>query len=117
VPLPAEDPLALVLMTAPDAAVAARLGEALVAESLAACATIVPSVTSIYRWQGAVHTDAEAQVLLKTQHARVPALLRRAAELHPYDVPELLALPVEASAAYGAWVREMTAPPAGEPEA
>jgi periplasmic divalent cation tolerance protein len=111
--MPAHDPLALVLVTAPDAAVAAALGRTLVEESLAACATVIPGVTSIYRWAGAVQVEAEAQVLLKTRRALVPELFRRAAELHPYDVPELLAVPAEASAAYEGWVREMTAAPLG----
>jgi periplasmic divalent cation tolerance protein len=102
------DELALVLMTAPDAAVAAELGTTLVREGLAACATVVPAVTSIYRWQGELHTDAEAQLLLKTRRGLVEALFRRAAELHPYEVPELVALPAEASPAYAGWVREMT---------
>jgi len=100
--------LALVLMTAPDAAVAAELGTALVREGLAACATVIPGVTSIYRWQGELHVEGEAQVLLKTRREQVEALFRRAAELHPYEVPELLAVPAEASAAYAGWVREMT---------
>jgi periplasmic divalent cation tolerance protein len=109
------DPLALVLVTAPDPAVAAALGRTLVEESLAACATVVPGATSIYRWAGEVRMEAEAQVLLKTRRALLPELFRRAAELHPYDVPELLAVPAEASSAYAGWVREMTAaPPAGE---
>jgi periplasmic divalent cation tolerance protein len=113
----ADDALALVLVTAPDAEVAADLGRALVEESLAACATILPAVTSIYRWQGVMHTEPEAQLLLKTRRALLPALFRRAAELHPYEVPELLALPAEASPAYGEWVREMTASPSGGPVA
>jgi periplasmic divalent cation tolerance protein len=107
------DALTLVLMTAPDPEVAERLARALVEEALAACATVLPGVSSIYRWQGEVRTDAEAQVLLKTRRALVPELFRRAAELHPYEVPELLAVPAEASVKYGAWVREMTVPPVG----
>ena len=113
----ADDDLALVLLTAPDADVAAELGRRLVEESLAACATILPGVTSIYRWEGEVRSEGEAQVLLKTRRALVAALFRRAGELHPYQVPELLAVPAEASAAYGGWVREMTAPPSGGPGA
>lgn len=107
------DELALVLMTAPDAAVAAEVGTALVREGLAACATVVPGVTSIYRWQGELHTEGEAQVLLKTRRALVEALFRRVAELHPYEVPELVAVPAEASPAYAGWVREMTGAQAG----
>ena len=100
----------MVLVTAPDAAAAAALGRALVEERLAACATVAPGITSIYRWQGEVRAEPEAQLLLKTRRGVLPALFSRAAELHPYDVPELLALPALASKAYADWVREVTSP-------
>lgn len=107
----ASEPIALVLMTAPDPAVAGQVGRALVEEGLAACATVIPSVTSIYRWEGEVQVEPEAQVLLKTRRALVAELVRRAGELHPYEVPELIALDAEASTAYGRWVQEVTTPP------
>jgi periplasmic divalent cation tolerance protein len=95
----------VVLITAPSADVAGKLVRALVEEGLAACGNVVPGVTSIYRWQGDIHTDAEVLVVLKTTAARVAALLVRAPELHPYDVPEVLVLAVEAGhAPYVAWV-------------
>lgn len=95
----------IVLITAPSADVAGKLVRALVEEGLAACGNVVPGVTSIYRWQGDIQTDAEVLVMLKTTVARVAALLERAPELHPYDVPEVLVLPVEAGhAPYVAWV-------------
>lgn len=103
-------PILVVLMTAPDAGAGAAIGRALVEEGLAACASVIPGITSIYRWQGEVQTDAEAQVLLKTRRALLPELFRRAAELHPYEVPELIALEAEAAAAYGRWLNEVTAP-------
>ena len=115
--VPAGDALVVVLMTAPDAAVAAEIGRALVHERLAACATVVPGVTSIYRWGDALHTDAEAQVLLKTRRALLPARFTRATQLHPYEVPELVALPADATQAYGEWVRGVTSPPSGGGEA
>lgn len=97
----------VVLMTAPDAGVAESLARSLVEEGLAACATLIPGAVSIYRWQGAVERQEEVQVILKTGAARVETLLARAAELHPYDVPELLVLPVVAGLpAYLAWVEE-----------
>ena len=105
--------LALVFMTAPDAEVAERVGRALVRERLAACATVIPGVTSVYRWEGEVRADAEVQVLLKTRGALVDRLFRRAAELHPYEVPELVAAPLAGvSEPYRRWVLDET----GQPE-
>jgi periplasmic divalent cation tolerance protein len=99
----------VVLVTAPSAEKAAELARALVEERLAACGNVVPGLRSIYRWQGAVQEDAEALLLLKTTRARLDALRARVLALHPYDVPEVLALPVEAgSAAYLAWIAEST---------
>jgi periplasmic divalent cation tolerance protein len=101
----------VVLMTAPDRAIAESLAQSLVAERLAVCANVVPGLASVYRWQGRIERADETLLILKTQADRVPALIARAAELHPYDVPEILALPVEAGlAAYLAWVREETRP-------
>jgi len=97
-------------MTAPDAETAQRIGRALVDERLIACANVLPGVTSIYRWQGAVHADAEVLVVMKTRGALVSRLMERAAELHPYEVPELLALPVaDGLPAYCRWVMDETA--------
>jgi periplasmic divalent cation tolerance protein len=95
----------VVLMTAPDRATAETLGEALVRERLAACANVLPGVTSVFWWEGEVQRAEEALVVLKTPSERVDALVARARELHPYDVPELLALPVDAGLpAYLEWV-------------
>lgn len=95
----------VVLMTAPGAGVAEALVRTLVEEGMATCGTLVPGVVSIYRWMGEVERQEEVQVILKTGADRVPALLARATELHPYDVPELLVLPVVGGLpAYLAWV-------------
>ncbi len=94
-----------VLVTTPTAERAAELARALVEERLAACGNVIPGLRSIYRWQGKVEDDAEALLVLKTTRARFDALRDRVLALHPYDVPEVLALPVEAgSAAYLAWL-------------
>lgn len=99
----------VVLVTAPSAEVAADIARALVEERLAACGNVVPSVRSIYRWEGKVLDEAEALLVLKTTRARFPALRDRVLALHPYQVPEVLALPVEAgSESYLAWVGEET---------
>ena len=95
----------VVLVTAPSAEEAARIARALVEEGLCACGSVVPGVRSIYRWEGKVQDDAEALLVLKTERRLVAALKARLPELHPYQVPELLVLPVEDGlAAYLEWV-------------
>ena len=102
----ARDRVMVALTTAPTADVAEAIGRSLVEERLAACANVVPGVTSIFRWKGAIERDGEVLVVLKTTAADVPALVRRLVELHPYEVPELIAWPVEAGhGAYLDWVR------------
>jgi periplasmic divalent cation tolerance protein len=102
--------IVLVLTTLPAAADAEAFGATLVQERLAACVTIGAPMTSVYRWQGAVERAQERQLLLKTVRGKVPLIKARLLTLHPYDVPELLVLPVDGGAeAYLAWVRECTA--------
>jgi len=101
----------LCLVTAPDADTAQRIARALVEERLAACVNVVPGVTSIYRWQGALHSDAEQLLVVKTTRARLKALAERLAVLHPYALPELVALaPSGWSARYFDWVRAESEP-------
>jgi periplasmic divalent cation tolerance protein len=87
-------PAAIVLTTFPADADADALARTLVGERLAACVNILPPMRSIYRWQGAVEEASERQLIIKTGASRVAALKRRLADLHPYDVPEILVLPV-----------------------
>jgi periplasmic divalent cation tolerance protein len=95
----------VVLVTAPTAEKAAEIARALVEERLAACGNVVPGLRSIYRWEGKVQDDAEALLVLKTARDRFDALRARVLALHPYDVPEVIALPIEAgSAPYLAWI-------------
>lgn len=99
-------PVVAVLMTAPDAETGERLGARLVEERLAACANVLSGVVSIFRWEGEVKTEGEALVILKTTMARLDELRERAVSIHPYDVPEVIALPVTAGhAPYLEWVR------------
>lgn len=106
----ADDALSVVLMTVPDGRTGERIARVLVEERLIACANLVPGVTSVYRWEGEVRADAEHLVVMKTRAPLLERLFRRAAELHPYDVPELIAVPVTAgSRPYSAWVRGETA--------
>jgi periplasmic divalent cation tolerance protein len=101
----------VVLCTTPLEA-ASTLASKLVEERLAACVNVLPKVTSVYRWQGAVEHSEEALLIVKTSDARLAALAARIDALHPYDVPEIVALDVdEANAAYAAWVAEQTEPP------
>jgi periplasmic divalent cation tolerance protein len=97
----------VILVTFPDAETARRIVTTLVEERLAACGNLVPGVESIYRWQGAVETASEVLVLLKTENSRYEALESRLKELHPYEVPECLALTVaEGSLPYLRWLNE-----------
>ena len=101
----------VVLVTAPDAEVGARLARAVVEERLAACGNLVPGVRSIYRWAGAVQEDDEVLLVIKTREDRMAALSRRVHELHPYELPELLAVSVlGGSERYLEWLREEAAP-------
>ena len=102
----------VVLVTAPSEEVATTLARALVEEGLAACVNVVPRVRSIYRWQGEVRDDAESLMIIKTTTPRVPSLTARVTELHPYEVPEVLALEVGSGLpGYLDWVRAETSDP------
>jgi len=107
---PRDGVLVLVLTTLGADADAAALGRTLVAEGLAACVNVLPPMTSIYRWQGAVHQEREQQLLMKTTWPAVPQLEARLRTLHPYELPEFVVLDADASRAYGAWVEESVAP-------
>jgi periplasmic divalent cation tolerance protein len=95
----------VVLVTMPDGETAARAGRTLVEEQLAACVNIVPGLRSIYEYDGKLCDDAEVLCLFKTRRALYPALRDRLAALHPYEVPEIIALTLaEGNAAYLAWL-------------
>ena len=100
----------VVLVTAPSEAMALELGRRLVDDRLAACVSVVPGVTSIFMWEGKREEASEALLVIKTRAERYPALQQRVLELHPYSVPEVLALAVEAGApAYLRWVQDSVA--------
>ena len=102
----------LVLVTAPPGE-AHELARALVERGLAACVNVIPGLRSVYRWEGAVRDDPESLLVVKTVQPRLAALVAALAELHPYEVPELLVLPPEAgSTAYLAWLSAESRPPA-----
>jgi periplasmic divalent cation tolerance protein len=95
----------LVLVTVPNAETADKLGEALVGERLAACVNVIGGVRSIYRWNGAVERDAELLCVCKTTRDGFERLRARVVELHPYELPEVIALPIERGhAPYLDWI-------------
>ena len=84
----------LLYMTAPDAEEARRIGDALVAERLAACVNIIPGMTSIYRWEDEVRHETECVLIAKTRGELVERATARVRALHSYDCPCVVALPV-----------------------
>ena len=84
----------VVFITAPSEAEAAGIGRVLVEERLAACANITGQIRSIYRWQDTIEDEPEFLMILKTSENSLDALIARANELHSYDVPEIIALPI-----------------------
>lgn len=105
-----EVPVVALLLTGPGSAVLAELGRTLVEEGLAACVNVLPGARSIFRWEGRVEEEDEAVAIVKSVGPLVPAIARRVRELHPYDLPEVLALPTAGgSEAYAGWVRDAVA--------
>jgi periplasmic divalent cation tolerance protein len=95
----------IVMTTVASPEEAARLGRTLVEERLAACATLVPAVESIYHWQGKIESSAETLLLLKTAGDRLPTLEARLHELHSYQTPEFVVLAIESgSHSYLEWL-------------
>jgi periplasmic divalent cation tolerance protein len=99
----------IVLSTVDTAENAALIARALVNERLAACVGILPPMTSVFRWKEELHEDQESQMIIKTAADRIDALIRRLQEIHPYEVPEILALPVSKGLeAYLDWMESET---------
>jgi periplasmic divalent cation tolerance protein len=99
-------------VTMPDAERAASLARALVGEGLAACVNVVPGVRSIYAWEGRIQEDQEVLCLIKTRPAIFDRARARILELHPYEVPEILAFAVDdGSPAYLDWLKKATTAP------
>ena len=97
--------------TCPDHASAERLSDGLVRERLAACVSVLPGMRSTYRWQGTLEQADEVLMMIKTTRARYPALQARLPELHPYELPELVAVEAcDGLPAYLDWVAEGSTP-------
>ena len=99
----------VVLVTIGDAVAGTALGRTLVEERLAACVQVIPGGMAIYRWQGELHSDPQAQLIIKTSVAAWPALQARILTLHADEVPEILALPVaDGLPAYLRWLDDQS---------
>lgn len=101
----AKDVLVVLVTCPPDKAQA--IANALVEERVAACVNVVPSLSSVYRWKGAVHTDSEALLIVKSTRERFEALKQAVLRHHPYELPEVIAVPVDRGhTPYLEWVIE-----------
>ena len=104
-------PALLVLTSLPDRAAAERLAEALVAQRLAACVNLLAPCRSVYRWKGELQRDEEHPLLAKTTTERYPAMEAAIRAGHPYELPEIIAVPIERGLpAYLAWIAAETGP-------
>ncbi|NTV11567.1 MAG: divalent-cation tolerance protein CutA [Zoogloea sp.] len=103
------DEILIVLTNCPDAAVAGRIADLLVERRLAACVNVLAPCTSVYRWQGKLERAEEVPLAAKTSRAAYPALEAAIREAHPYELPEIVAIPVSAGLPdYLAWVAAET---------
>ena len=101
----------IVVCNVPDAALATQMATVLVEAQLAACVNILAPCQSVYRWQGQTESASEIPLLIKTTSGQYAALQAKIQELHPYEVPEIVALPVENGLpAYLGWVVDSVAP-------
>ena len=98
--------LRIALCTVPDETTAGQIANALVSEKLAACVNIIPSVVSVYRWKDAVEHGQELLLLIKTSASVLPLLETRILELHPYELPEIIAVPIHSGQTdYIQWIK------------
>jgi periplasmic divalent cation tolerance protein len=99
----------IVMTTLPADADVATFAHTIVDARLAACVNLLPVMESVYRWEGRVEQERERQLVIKTSRERLVALWDRVRELHPYDVPEFIVLPiVDGNDAYLRWVGDST---------
>ena len=97
----------VVLCNLPDQEIAARIAGVLVEEQLAACVNIIPGLVSVYRWEGTVQQDNEVLLLIKTVAAIYPQLEQRIRAMHPYELPEIIAVPLQTGQAdYIQWIND-----------
>jgi len=105
----ASETFGVVLVTAPDIGLARRLAKAALEANLVACANLVPAIESHYWWEGKLESSEEVLAIFKTRQQHIPELERVVREIHPYDTPEFVALPLSAgSRKYLAWLADST---------
>jgi periplasmic divalent cation tolerance protein len=98
-----------ILVTAPGHEQGVAIARTLVEEEIAACVNIIDGLTSIFTWKGKVDEEAESLLIIKTRSERVPDIIQRVRSLHPYDVPEVIVLPIlDGNPAYLEWIDEVT---------
>ncbi len=101
----------VILCTIDNEIHAEQIARTLVGERLAACVSIVPRLTSIYRWRGAIEQEQETLMIIKTTGDKVPGAIAKITEMHPYEVPELISLPVDTGfQPYLDWIQGETHP-------
>lgn len=99
----------VVLITVPPGEAADKVSRRILEEKLAACVNQVPQVRSLYWWEGKIHDDAETLLVVKTTRSLFPRLVQAVKNVHPYEVPEVIALPIlEGSESYLKWIAEAT---------
>jgi periplasmic divalent cation tolerance protein len=105
----APENFAVILVTAPDIDLARRLAKAALEAKLVACANIIPAVESHYFWEGKLESSDESLIVFKTRQELIPELERSVREIHPYDTPEFVAVPLTGSSRkYLAWLSDST---------
>lgn len=101
----------IVLCTCPDMGTAEDLAKRLVASRLAACVNILPGLTSVYEWKGEVESETELLLLAKTTEASYPALENTLRQAHPYELPEIVCVPIVAGLrGYLEWIEDSISP-------
>jgi periplasmic divalent cation tolerance protein len=99
----------VVFVTTPSKDIGEQIAKTLVESQLAACVNLLPEINSIYTWEGEVYNEAEVMMVIKTQAKLFEALAESIQSLHPYEVPEIIALPIIAgSESYLAWIEAVT---------
>ncbi len=107
-----EEPIVVVYTTAPDVASAKAIAEQLINTRVAACVNILPSMISVYRWQGKVNHDDEAVLIIKTRQSLSRSVVREVSASHPYDVPSIMVVPVTSGTTeFANWITLETKPP------